>query len=292
MERERFARMRMVLMRVAAGHHDNSRCSHRDSVILLLLLWAALHRKPVSWACDPLRWPADLRPRRLPSQPTMSRRLRCHTTLELLERWLRATRDRLPRTGVKVIDAKVLTIGGCGKDPDAAIGYGAGRMAKGYKLHWVMDLCGAVDHWLVAPLNFPEPTAAAMLLEHVPPTACVLADNNYDTNRLYDLCGQRGVGLLAAPPRGVKGLGHRTNSPHRLHAMAFLRGPIGKRILKRRRIGIEQVHSRMTASSVGLDHLPMHARRQHRVAQWVAIMLVILTDLQLHPQQARHENVA
>jgi hypothetical protein len=287
MERERFARMRRVLKEAAANHHDNPRCTHGDRTILLVFLWAALHKRPVSWACDPRHWPGDLRPRPLPSQATMSRRLRCQAVLELLERWMRILREHLPRTGVKVIDGKALTIGGCGKDPDAGTGYGAGHVARGYKLHWVMDLSGAVDHWLVAPLNFSEQAAAAILLERVEPGAYVLSDHNYDSSPLYESAGRCGVKLLAAPPRGAKGLGHRTNSPYRISALRFLRSPTGKRILQRHRVRIEQVHGRMTASSVGLSHLPMHARRQHRVAQWVAILLLILTDLQVYDRASK-----
>ncbi|MCE9589151.1 MAG: hypothetical protein K8S99_01355 [Planctomycetes bacterium] len=76
------------------------------------------------------------------------------------------------------------------------------------------------------------------------------------------------------------------HATQRLHALGFLRGPIGRRILKRHRIRIEQVHGRMTGSSVGLDHLPMHARRLHRVKVWVAILLIILTDLQVRDYNA------
>ncbi|MCE9591102.1 MAG: transposase [Planctomycetes bacterium] len=240
MERERFVRMRLSLSHAATGHH-NPHAAYSDKVILLVLLWAALHRKPISWACLACHWPGDLRPTPLPSQPTMSRRLRCESLWRLLERWACALRDHLPRSGVKIMDAKVPTIGGCGKDPDAASGYGAGGLAKGYKLHWVMDFCGAVDHWLVAPLNFSEQAAAGLLLQHTTPGSDVLADHNYDSNALYELSGERGIHLLAAPPRNAKGIGNRRHSPHRLHALEFLHAPLGRRILKRHRIRIASV---------------------------------------------------
>ncbi|MCE9590276.1 MAG: hypothetical protein K8S99_07110 [Planctomycetes bacterium] len=47
MERERFVRMRLSLSHAATGHH-NPRAAYSDKVILLVLLWAALHRKPIS----------------------------------------------------------------------------------------------------------------------------------------------------------------------------------------------------------------------------------------------------
>jgi hypothetical protein len=44
--------------------------------VLLTLLWAALHDRPVSWACDPDNWKSTpLRVSRLPSPATMSRRV-------------------------------------------------------------------------------------------------------------------------------------------------------------------------------------------------------------------------
>src|SRR5690349_366191 len=44
-------------------------------VIAAVLLWAALHDRPVSWACDPANWiTTRLRPDPLPSASTLSRR--------------------------------------------------------------------------------------------------------------------------------------------------------------------------------------------------------------------------
>src|SRR3954463_10930368 len=43
--------------------------------IAAVLLWAALHDRPVRWACDKRNWSTTrLRPGRLPSEATMSRR--------------------------------------------------------------------------------------------------------------------------------------------------------------------------------------------------------------------------
>jgi hypothetical protein len=45
-------------------------------VLVAVLLWAALHDRPVSWACQPRHWSTTtLRPPRLPSAATMSRRI-------------------------------------------------------------------------------------------------------------------------------------------------------------------------------------------------------------------------
>jgi hypothetical protein len=302
MERERYRRMRAVLREVGRDHHDNPRNTHRDSAILLTALWAALHGKTIDWATKPKHWPGDLRPRAgLPSQSTMSRRLRVpcgpdadptanerdcgpDNVFDLLERWQAALRRQLPDSDVKLIDGRGLVIGGCSKDRDARFGYAAGTKAKGYKLHWAIDhLSGAVDGWLVAPMNYPEPEAARHLIAHLPPHArYVLGDNNYDRNELYEQAGfDRGVQWAAPPRRGTAGLGHQPHSDRRLAVQPWLRTDAGRRAVSAARITIEQVNGRVGCAAVGLNHLPYHARRLHRVTVWVALKILILTDLQV-----------
>lgn len=305
MERERYRRMRAILRAVEREHHDNPRRTHRDSTVLLVALWAALHNKPISWATVPKHWPADLRPRPttrgqpgLPSQSCMSRRLRveqgcdadvranvldCRPTIfDLLERWQKQLRRQLPDGDVKLIDGRGLTVGGCSKDPDAGFGYAAGLKTKGYKLHWMVDLSsGATDGWLVAPINYPEQEAAAKLMAHLPGhTRYVLADNGYDANRLYEQAGvDRGVQWMAMPRRSSKGIGHAHHSDWRLKVQSWLRSRRGRRTMKER-VMIEQTNGRLGCSGVGLSHLPYHVRRLHRVTVWTALKLLILTDLQ------------
>jgi hypothetical protein len=301
MERERYRRMRAVLREVERGHHDNPRYTHRDSAVLLTALWAALHGKSISWATKAKHWPGDLRPRdRLPSQSCMSRRLRltcgagadpaanaaeCRDNVfDLLERWQAALRRRLPDSDVKLVDGRGMAIGGCSKDRDARVGYAAGgAKAKGYKLHWAVDhVSGAVDGWLVAPMNYPEPEAARHLIAHLPPhVRYVLADNNYDRNDLYERAGrERGVQWVAPPRRNAKGLGHGRHSDWRMAVQPWLRTGRGRRAAARARLTIEQVNGRVGCAAVGLNHLPYHARRLHRVTVWVALKILILTDLQ------------
>jgi hypothetical protein len=301
--------MRDVLREVERCHHDNPRHTHRDSVVLLTALWAALHNKPLSWATNPKHWPADLRPRGgLPSQSTMSRRLRlacgsdadplanerdCRgNVFDLLEKWQAALRRQLADSDVKLIDGRGLTIGGCSKDPDAGFGFCAGTKAKGYKLHWVVDQAtGAVDGWLITPMNYPEQRAARLLIEHLPPnTRYVLADNNYDSGELYELAGARlGVQWMAAARRGVMGFGHHQHSGWRLAVQPWLRSERGRRLQSKARVTIEQVNGRIGCAAVGLSHLPYHARRMHRVTIWVALKVLILTDLQA---QTAHRTAA
>ena len=51
---------------------------YRDSVIVGVLLWAAIHDRPISWACNACNWCNEL-DFRIPSQSTMSRRSRSST---------------------------------------------------------------------------------------------------------------------------------------------------------------------------------------------------------------------
>jgi hypothetical protein len=60
----------------------------------------------------------------------------------------------------------------------------------------------------------------------------------------------------------------------------WLRTDEGRRAIATARITIEQVNGRIGCAAVGLNHLPYHARRLHRVTLWVALKILILTDLQ------------
>src|SRR5580658_3697890 len=75
-------------LRQAALWFEQKGVRYHPWIIVAVLLWAALHDRPVAWACDPRHWSTTtLRPVTLPSQPTVSRRLRCtalHFFLNLL----------------------------------------------------------------------------------------------------------------------------------------------------------------------------------------------------------------
>ena len=63
----------------AFGHRYSAAC------IVGVYLWAVIHDRPTSWACQAINWPEDLRFSCLPSQSTMSRRLRSKAVQELLK---------------------------------------------------------------------------------------------------------------------------------------------------------------------------------------------------------------
>ena len=76
------------------------RVQYSDAVIVLVYLWAVLHERPTGWACQKRHWPKDLPWCDLPSEATMSRRLRTLSVqmlwLQLFYRLLRAADPGTP----------------------------------------------------------------------------------------------------------------------------------------------------------------------------------------------------
>src|SRR3954464_6478857 len=107
MERKLWTRLD-PLVRAACQRISHPRVSFSDAWVLMVYFWAVIHDRPTAWACDAANWPSDLRPARLPSQPTMSRRLRSahiQWALALIVDDLRGD----PAAGLlKCIDAKPL----------------------------------------------------------------------------------------------------------------------------------------------------------------------------------------
>ena len=105
--------------------------SFSDRRIVEVHLWAVLHDRPVSWAVQPRHWPPHRRSQKLPSDATMSRRLKRLGVLQLLEALEDLLCVGLPMLMAMNIDAMPLPVGGHGKDPDAAWGRAANGRAKG-----------------------------------------------------------------------------------------------------------------------------------------------------------------
>ena len=158
----------------AAGIDHNSRHTHSDCLIVGVLLWSAMNDRPVYWGCARLHWPGPIRPRALPSQACMSRRLRTASVAAVLERTYGQMRGQLPSGMLKYIDAKPLPVGGCTKDSDALYGRAASGKAKGYKLFALHDAAaGVADQWLLGAMNWSEQKVADLLLERLQGPALV-----------------------------------------------------------------------------------------------------------------------
>lgn len=245
-------------------------------IIVATMLWAALHDRPISWACDPRNWSTTrLKPLRIPSEPTMSRRVDSVATglfWRQLEQHLRQSND--PAL-LAFLDGKPLPVGGNSKDPDARWGRGAGGMAKGYKLHVIWSRGVLPETWEVTPLNVSEKTVAHRLIPQLHHGGYLLADGDYDASYLYDRAFEQGYQLVAPYRQGKNpGSGGHYQSPHRLHSIESLQHEYGQKLYAARR-EIERDFGNATAFGGGLAPLPAWVRGLERVRTWVWAKLLI-----------------
>jgi len=246
-------------------------------ILVLTMLWSALHDRPVQWACRAENWKTTrLRPPRLPSPRTMSRRvdgvalgLLWHAIEQRL-RELSATHPGLSA----FLDGKPLTIGGTSKDPDARYGRAAGTMAKGYKLHTIWSTRAIPETWELTPMNTSEKTVAHRLIPQLTGGGYLLADGNYDSNKLFDDAAKQGYQLLTPLPKGKAGTGHHYQSPYRLRSIALMQGDYGSKLYATRTT-IERLYGNATSFGGGLAPLPAWVRGLARVRTWVWAKLLI-----------------
>jgi hypothetical protein len=235
-------------------------------------LWAVIHDRPVCWACLPSNWPQQPF-RTLPSQPTVSRRMRSAAVRELLQRMMMALRE--PQVDwVKIVDAKPLPVGGCSKDPDARWGRGAKHLIKGYKLYAIWGRDALPIAWDVAPAQTSEQHMSERMIPGLSGGGYLLGDKLYDINKLYDAAANAGHQLLAARKRPHGGLGHRRHSRHRLRCLELLQTSFGQNLYAHRG-QIEQRFAQLTNFAGGLAPLPNWVRRLHRVKLWLTGKLLI-----------------
>lgn len=267
-----------LLVRVARGiggfGKPSSRATYTDLDVLAVAFWAALCDRPISWATRRENWPPAWRRRPIPSNATISRRLR-EPRIELaIRRIIEAM--RIPGAGPMAycIDGRALTIARHSADPDAAPGRAAGGMGRGYKLHQIVDSLGNCRAFLVTPLNIQEQKVAKVLITQLRPGEArqLLADNNYDINELHDFAGHRGIQLNAQRPLNAEDLGHRQHSVWRVYSIAEQRRD-PKLLFPRGRI--EGNFGTQGNTIGGLGPLPNRIRRLHRVRPWVAAKLAI-----------------
>jgi hypothetical protein len=257
-------------------------------ILVLTMLWAALHDRPVQWACGADNWKSTrLRLPRLPSARTMSRRIdgvSVGLLWHAIEQRLRELSSVHPGL-IAFLDGKPLPIGGSTKDPDARYGRAAGVMAKGYKLHTVWSNRSTPEIWEVTPMNTAETTVAHRLIPHLTGGGYLLADGNYDSSELFDDARQRNYQLLTPLPKGKAGSGGHYQSPHRLRSIAMMQGEFGPDLYAARG-AIERDYGNATSFGGGLAPLPAWVRGIDRVRTWVwakllinAVRILLLKDL-------------
>lgn len=210
MERGIYDRIRRA-QRELGRRRISGRHRYTDAGILEVYLWAVVHDRPVSWACDANHWPRGARRGPLPDASTVSRRMRSPPDRCAA----RARAKRLEgKTGsglVAVVDGKALPIGPHSHDRQSGYGRSASGQARGYKLHAMIDAQGGIIAWSVAPMHIDERTMARRMLREIDRLCYLLADAGYDANRRL----RRGAGASSdfSASRARRPAGSDTSRP-------------------------------------------------------------------------------
>jgi DDE family transposase len=274
MERELWPPLYHTLLEVAKDFRQKY-VSYQPWVLAAVFLWAALHDRPVSWACQPRHWSTTkLRPARLPNRTTVGRRVDGQTVAAFLREVERRLRDRQQVGLLAVLDGKPLLVSGVSKDRDAKWGRAAGGKGKGYKLHTLWANRALPEAWEVTPLNEAESTVACRLLPQAPGAGYVLADGNYDASPVFDVAAANGYQLVTPMPDANAGKGHRYQSPHRLRCIDLVGGDFGRSLYRLRR-QIERLFGTAVSFGGGLGPPPAWVRGLERVRTWVWAKLLI-----------------
>lgn len=282
MEREHWAELMKALRELSRSLTDNAYHTHSTVLVVRVYLWAVLHDRPTSWACDRRRWDHATRPTKLPSQSTMSRRLRTPAVQELLGRLGRRMNGRPnadAASSPRVIDGKPLVIAPHSADPDARFGPAYGRTAKGYKFHAIWGDTPMPECWDVRPMHHDEKTVAHELIPQLTGGGDLLGDTFYHADKLFKTADDHGQRLLA--PRIYPGTAIRRPRrfhPARIACVTLLEDPDQRGhaadVFKQRR-QIETRFANLTSFGGGLTGLPPWVRRLHRVRLYVFAKLLI-----------------
>ena len=282
MERELWQRIVTTLKRLPRRSPTGAvYCNYE---IIAVLLWAALHDRPISWACRRPSWPPQAWRRRLPDQSTMSRRLRDPAIIEDLRRLVQIIqRDIHEDIDLLMIDAKALKVPEHSSDSDAKTGYGAGGYGRGYKMHVIIDAAWRVVAWEVEPMNKAESVVARELVKQadeegvLPKPSVMLGDAAFDSNDLYAEASDAEIQLVAPRRKPFRSISkwHRQH-PNRKRAINLLEGDRTlNRHIRVARAHIERFFGALASVGGGLMNLPAWARRTWRVRTWVAAKLGI-----------------
>jgi hypothetical protein len=275
MERELWPRLYHLVIDVGRSLRISD-VTYQPHIIFLVFLWAVLHDRPVCWACKQENWvTTTLRPATLPSESTLSRRLRRVDTAMFLRSLVQQLREAGDMRLIAAIDGKPLPVGGASQDPEAHCGRGAARLAKGYKLYAVWDGRTVPAAYRIHAMNISEDKVAEeMLADLAGGGGYLLGDGEYDASRVFDAAGAAGYQLLAPRAHPEAGLGHHYQSPYRLRCIELMRSLFGQEVF-RARGNIERDFAHLTSFGGGLSPLPSWVRHENRVWLWVSAKLVI-----------------
>jgi hypothetical protein len=253
---------------------------HCTATIVRVHLWAALHDRPISWACEATNWrPASTRPPELPDQSTMSRRTRRKDFFAFLEAVGKHLNGKPEPSIVKAVDGKPLELPNHSTDRDATWSRGVSRTSLGYKLHAIWSGNPMPDAFAITTLNVCEKQMAARMIKRLTGMGYLLADAHFDASWLFDVCHFHHHQLVCPRAKPHTGLGHHRVSPHRLRAIDLLEmpadlNPFGT-ALYGQRTNIERDFAGLTCFGGGLAALPAWVRRIWRVRNWVMSKLLI-----------------
>jgi hypothetical protein len=279
MELELWSELSAAISGVATNWPRPSQDTYPTATIVRVHQWAALHDRPIDWACREESWTTATRPKTLPNQSTMSRRTRRADFMAFMQRVGQRLNGKTEPTLMKVVDGKALELPNHSGDPDATWSRGVSRMAVGYKIHAIFSGNPMPDAFAITTLNVCEKQMAARLIGRVGGGGYLLADAHYDASWLFDYCNYYGHQLVCPRAKPGTGEGHHYVSPHRRRSIAMLEVPeavncFGRRMYDRRS-DIERDFSQLTCFGAGLGPLPSWVRRIWRVRNWVTGKLLI-----------------
>jgi hypothetical protein len=276
MEGELWNALYRLVLHEAKRRKRRARVIYSDAMILLVFFWSVLHDRPRCWACRAQNWPDSMAWLSLPSEATLSRRMRSVSLWLLLAMLYQHLSALQPPALVRRVDSKPLPVGGYSKDRDAKRGYGAGQISRGYKLFCVWGPGVVPDAVTLGPMNLSDPAAAAMLVPTLDGSGYLLADITHDANSLHAVTAPLGFQLVAPRKSPNTGLGHCDHEPSRLRSLELLEGPgdFGRQ-LYRLRGDIERCYGQTGNFGGGLQPLPNWVRKPRRVVAWVLAKLVL-----------------
>lgn len=253
------------------------RPEYSDALIVGIYLWAVMNDRPQCWACERENYRSMFRPRSLPSQSRLSRRIRGERCTEILQSVYKQIAEVDRPTELNKVDGRPFPVNGCTKDRQARAGRVSGGFARGYRLHQLVSADQRVLNWTVAPMNEPETTHAQALIETATAVGeIILADSAYDASFLYDVAKSRGSMLIAnirkdrlkSKPR------ENRNSAERIAAVESWKHGIA-RYVYRDRILVETAFGNQSSYGGGLGPLPAWVRSLRRVTRWIGAKLIL-----------------
>ena len=253
---------------------------YTNKQILAPIFWAALHDRPISWACKRSNWPIQACRRKLPDQSTMSRRMRDPNLVEDISWIIERVQRALPEHRLLLTDGKAYPVTDRTSDPEAITGWASGRYAKGYKLHVIIDEGHRLLGWRIEPMNRGETTICSELVGCIPAQRrkrIMVGDAGYSSNQLHAMSASRNVRLIAPRAKPGTGFGWRKHHRDRLSSASLTedRGGWMWPMLRARRVGVERYFSGLVTSCVGADHLPSWVRGLRRTRLWIGAKLAI-----------------